>query len=96
MSLVTEVQSLAVQIGLRVREARIRRRFSTHDLASKLGVSERTVRKVEKGDTSVGFGTVLAACVLLDVDFERVVDKATASKRAPRRPPEIAASETDF
>ena len=87
---------MATEVGLRVREARVRRRLTTHDLAYKLKISERTVRKVEKGDPSVKLGTVLSACVLLDLDFTAPLQAHSATKRVGRRAPEIAASETDF
>jgi len=97
MALRDEVESIAADVGRRVREARQRRRWTTQVLADKLEVSERTVRKVEKGEASVAFATVLAACVLLDVDFSREVDAHVMNKRV-RRPaaPDIAPSETDF
>lgn len=96
MSLASEVDGLAGSLGLHVREARLRRRWTTHELAAKIGVSERTVRKVEQGAISVAVGTVLSACVLLDVDLEREVSAHVRTKRAPRRAPDIARSETDF
>ena len=97
MSIESETNELARRTGLHLREARLRRRWTTHDLARKLGVSERTVRKVEKGETSVAVGTVLSACVLLDVDFTREVSEHVLGKRAGRpRAPGIAPAETDF
>jgi transcriptional regulator with XRE-family HTH domain len=92
----SEVQRVALELGLRVRAARVRRRWTAQDLADKLDVSERTVRKLEKGEISVALGTALAACVLLDVDFEAELNRHVARKRARPRAPEISASETDF
>lgn len=97
ISLGSEVQHLAASVGLRVREARQRRRWNAEELAGKLGISERTLRKLEKGNISVSFGSVLSACVLLDVDFTRDVDEHVMRKRVSRpRAPDIAPSETDF
>lgn len=84
MSLRTETEALAVTLGLRVRSARQQRRWTAQDLAAKLDVSERTVRKVEKGETSVALGTVLAACVILSVEFGHEVDAQVARKRVVR------------
>ena len=97
MSRAREVEALAAEVGHRVREARQRRRFTTQVLAEKLGISERTVRKIEKGDTSVSFASVLCACVLLDLDFTRAIDEHAMNKRV-RRPvaSDITPSETDF
>lgn len=96
MSLASEVDGLAGELGLRVRTARVRRGWTARDLATKLGVSERTVRKLEKGEISVAFGTALTACVLLDVDFASELSRHAARKRARPRAPDISASETDF
>jgi len=96
MSLQSEVEALAGELGLRVRAARIRRGWTARDLAAKLGVSERTVRKLEKGAISVGFGTALTAGVLLDVDFASELSRHVAHKRARPRAPDISATETDF
>ncbi len=96
MSLQSEVETLGTTLGLHVRAARLRRQWTTDDLANKLRVSERTVRKVEKGDPSVAFGTMLAACLLMGVDFQQEVSAHVATKRVGRRAPDIAASETDF
>lgn len=97
MSVGDEVKALAASLGLRVRAGRQRRRWTVVQLADKLGVSERTVRKLEKGSPSVAMGTALAACILLDVDFTAEVDGHVMSKRVARpRAPDIAPSETDF
>lgn len=97
MSVDDEVGAVAGELGLRVRAGRQRRRWTVVQLADKLGVSERTVRKLEKGNASVALGTALAACVLLDVDFSGTVDAHVMSKRVGRpRAPDIAPSETDF
>lgn len=97
MSLESETEALAAELGQRVRDARQRRRWTTEVVAGKLGISERTVRKLEKGEASVSLATALSACVLLDVDFTRAVDEHVMTKRVRHRPaPDIAPSETDF
>lgn len=97
MSLLDGVQTLAAELGLRIRDARQRRRWTTEELAAKLEVSERTVRKLERGAPSVALGTALAACLILDVSFEGEVSRHIHSKRVRKPPaPVISDSEVDF
>jgi len=60
------------QIGAAIRTARIRRRRTSADFASRLGVSLPTLRKLERGDPSVSLGDI----------FHRAV----AARPAPGRP----------
>lgn len=53
--------SALAEIGAAIREARQSYDLTQQDLADLLGVSDRTLRNLEKGDGSVAFGTVLAA-----------------------------------
>jgi len=55
------------QIGGAIRTARIRRRRTSADFASRLGVSAPTLRKLERGDPGVSLGTFLTALWLLDL-----------------------------
>jgi transcriptional regulator with XRE-family HTH domain len=51
-------------LGQNLRQARLARRFSMAELATRAGVSERTLTRLEKGDPGVGIGnlaSVLAA-----------------------------------
>jgi transcriptional regulator with XRE-family HTH domain len=54
-------------LGSRVRLARKRRRWTITQLAERIGVSETTVRKVERGDSSVALGTAFEAATLVGV-----------------------------
>ncbi len=57
---------LAVQkLGGNIRVARLKRRFPVKDFAERMGVSERTVVRLEKGDGGVGIGTLAMACLIL-------------------------------
>jgi transcriptional regulator with XRE-family HTH domain len=54
-------------LGSRVRLARKRRRWTITQLAERTGVSETTIRKIERGDPSVALGTAFEAATLVGV-----------------------------
>ncbi len=54
-------------LGGRIRLARQERRWTSEDLAERLGVTRNTVRKVERGAMTVALGTALEAAALLNV-----------------------------
>jgi transcriptional regulator with XRE-family HTH domain len=54
-------------LGTQIRAGRIARGWTVDDLAERAGVTEKTVRKVERGDLSVAIGTVLDCAVLVGV-----------------------------
>ena len=75
---ISPVPRVAAQLlGARIREARIGRRLSLIDLAGRVGVSEHTMRKIERGDPTVGLGVTFEAATivgfaLFDEDAPRV------------------------
>ena len=52
-------------LGGNIRIARLKRRMSVKDFAERLGVSERTVIRLEKGDNGVSIGALAMACLVL-------------------------------
>lgn len=54
-------------LGQNIRLARRERRWTIKELASRVGVGEVTMRKVERGDPSVSLGTVFEAAALVGV-----------------------------
>lgn len=54
-------------LGSQITIARRRRRWTAEQLASRAGISPVTLRKVERGDPGVAFGTVLDVAVLVGV-----------------------------
>ena len=89
-----EVQSL----GQRLKDARLRRRFSMETVCARADLSRPTLYKIEKGDPSVAFGhyvQVLRVLGLLD-DLRRIAgddlvgrrlqdESLPQRKRAPRK-----------
>ena len=58
-------------LGKNVKTARLKRRISVKGFAERIGVSERTVIRLEKGDDGVSIGTLTMACLVLG-EIERI------------------------
>lgn len=54
-------------LGGRIAVARRERRWTLNELAERVGVTRSTVRKVERGDLTVGLGCAFEVAVLLGV-----------------------------
>ncbi len=54
-------------LGAQIRLARRERRWSQDELAARVGITPRTVYKIEHGDLSVGLGAALESAALLGV-----------------------------
>ncbi len=89
----------ALSLGQRLKDARLRRRFSMETVCVRAGISRPTLSKIERGDPSVAFGNyvqVLRVLGLLDdlsliakedVLGRRLQDESLPRRqRAPRRP----------
>lgn len=85
-------------LGLRLREARLRRRLSVSQVAERTEVSRPTLNKVEKGDPAVTLGTYLRVLTVLGLEKDlallaaedpvgrRLQDAGLAvPRRAPKR-----------
>ncbi len=51
-----EVEGQLTVLGARISTARLRRRWSTEELATRAGVEIRTISRLEEGDSGVGLG----------------------------------------
>jgi len=58
-------------LGRNLKTARIKRRISIKGFAERIGVSESTIMRLEKGDDGVSIGTLAMACLVLG-ELERV------------------------
>jgi transcriptional regulator with XRE-family HTH domain len=89
-------------LGAEIRLARRRRRWSQDELASRAGITSRTVYKIERGDLSVGLGAAFEAAALVGVplfhadrsrlstDLDRVEARSALLPRPSRvRPDEV-------
>jgi len=52
-------------LGRNIRIARIKRRISVRNFADRIGVSERTVIRLDKGSPGTAIGTLAMACLAL-------------------------------
>jgi transcriptional regulator with XRE-family HTH domain len=87
---------LLKELGERLRDARLRRRFSVSLVAQRANVSRPTINKVEQGDPAVTLGTYLRVLSVLGLekDFAQVAADDLVGRRlqdaalhVPRRAP---------
>jgi transcriptional regulator with XRE-family HTH domain len=52
-------------LGANIKTARLKRRISVQGFAERVGVSESTISRLEKGDHGVSIGTLAMACLVL-------------------------------
>lgn len=74
-----QARDAARLLGVQVISARRRRRWTASRLAEQAGISEPTLRKVERGDPTVSLGTAFEIAVLVGVplfaiDAERLAE----------------------
>ncbi len=88
-------------LGARVRLARRERRWTLQELAERVGVTQVTMRKVERGDLTVALGVAFEAAVVLGVPLfhedsarrslerSRVDDRLAVLPQLVRKPAEV-------
>ena len=99
---------LLTELGQRLREARLRRRFSSATVAARAGIARATLTRVEAGDPSVTMGTYLRVLAVLglerslavvaadDVLGRQLQDAGLPSRqRAPKRPAAVRVNSPD-
>lgn len=71
------------KMGLRIKNARLRRDISVKDLAEQAGISEGTLYAIEKGRETVSIGAYAAVLTVLglDTDFELMAKDEEEKKR---------------
>jgi transcriptional regulator with XRE-family HTH domain len=88
-------------LGTQVRIGRLERRWTIEELAERVGVSVVTLRKIERGDPSVGLGVAFEAATLTGVplfyeersrlaaELRRAEDRLAVLPTRARKPREI-------
>ena|SRR5436190_8861062 len=88
-------------LGARIRVARSERRWTLEELSERVGVSVKTMRKIERGDLGVGIGLVFEAAAVLGValfhgdaarrslEHGRVDDRLALLPRRVRKPVKV-------
>ncbi|MGD9704737.1 MAG: helix-turn-helix transcriptional regulator [Acidimicrobiia bacterium] len=72
-------------LAVGIRAARLRRGWTVRELAERVGVSQPTIIKVERGDPTVAIGTMLEAAVLVGVPLFAVDAEARERYGAHKR-----------
>lgn len=88
-------------LGTQIRIGRLERRWTAEELAERVGVSVVTMRKIERGDPSVGLGTAFEAATLtgvplfyeersrLSAELRHADDRLMVLPRRARKPREV-------
>lgn len=88
-------------LGARIKLARCERRWTLQGLADRVGVTRVTMRKVERGDLTVGLGVAFEAAAVTGVplfheersrralEAARVQDRLAVLPQLVRRPIEV-------
>lgn len=88
----------ALLLGKHIRLARRERRWTLKELADRIGVTHVTMRKVERGDLTVGLGVAFEAATVVGVplfhadasrrslELNRVDDRLALLPQTVRRP----------
>jgi transcriptional regulator with XRE-family HTH domain len=88
-------------LGARVRLARHEHRWTLQELAERVGVTHVTMRKVERGDLTVGLGVAFEAAAVLGVplfheehsrrvlEAARIEDRLAVLPQLVRKPAEV-------
>lgn len=88
-------------LGTQIRIGRLERRWTVQDLAERVGVSVVTLRKIERGDPSVGLGVAFEAATLTGVplfheepsrlssELRRAEDRLAVLPSRARKPREV-------
>ncbi len=71
-----EISEQLIALGLRIRVARVRRKFRQADLARQAGLSRTAIEAVERGEPTTGIATYLRAlwAMGLNREFDLVAD----------------------
>ncbi len=97
-TLLPRLSRLLVGVGANLKLARLRRKYSSETVAQRVGITRRTLSKVEQGDPTVAFGVYarvmqvlrleddLAKLAVDDVLGRKLQDAGlTPKRRAPKR-----------
>lgn len=72
-------------LGLEIARARRERRWTQAELAERVGVSDTTVRSIERGDPRVGLGVAVEAATLLGIELVADPDELPRQLSASQR-----------
>lgn len=75
MSLFDETKEAIAQMGYRLRQRRLQRNESQHEFAARIGVSHRTLQRMESGDCTIQLKHWAAVLEILDrvTDLDQIL-----------------------
>lgn len=88
------VADLLKQVGENIKIARVRRGITIRELANRVHVDERTISRMEKGDSSINFKNLITVLAVLGISesigelanpIHDEVGKALELKNKPQR-----------
>ena len=99
------VEELLQQVGQNIKTARIRRNITIKELANRSHVDERTISRLEKGDTSINFKNLVTVLMILGLEDsvydladpnQDQVGKALELQKQPKRVRKMDQLSDDF
>ena len=89
------------QLGAALRAARIRRRLTQAQLASRTGTGVATIQRMERGEPGLSIGTLLETLAVLERSWlgelvQRVADDAPGRQMEQRRLPKRVVHREEF
>lgn len=90
-------QVILRELGLRLKEGRIKRRLTVSEMAKRIAVSARSYQRIESGVGSVGIEHYVHAASLLDIDFTKAFSEVLLEgKKRVRKKTIILDEEIEF
>jgi transcriptional regulator with XRE-family HTH domain len=68
-----EIQQLCSEIGMAVRDARIKHKWSIAVLAGETGLSDQCINRIERGKTAPKISTIYSLCVALGISSDKLL-----------------------
>ncbi len=76
-------QQLQENLGAHLRAARVERRLTLSEVASRAGLTKGFLSQLERGESSASIASLLALCDVLDVSIAKVLERASAVAASP-------------
>ena len=87
-------RSQIIVVGQKIRQIRKSRRLTQADLASRIGVTQSDLSRMENGEYKVGLDTLFRILQVFELSMSRFFEEAPAEVEAEETPAPDAASET--
>ena len=71
--LLPKLEQILVEVGQNIKLARLRRRLSTEQIAERANISRPTLWAIEKGSSTVAFGTYVQVLFVINAEINQVI-----------------------